>query len=121
MTFDLLPYLQTKKMPRLAAIAVVALLVSSEGVDAFGMAAAPGGGGAAKLQSHDRPSFPRRVLILPDSRAEVLERDLWHHHLKASPRATKRAQLRTNLEGITLAKLYALSTALVCFYGTWGW
>lgn len=76
---------RTKQMSRLAAItAVAAFLISSEGVHAFGVAAAPVGGGAAKPQSHDRPSFPRRVLILPDSRAEVLDRDLWHHHLKAS-------------------------------------
>lgn len=72
-------------MLRLAVAAVVALLPSSDRVDAFVMAVASGGGGgAAQPQPQDRPEVPRRVLILPDSRAEVLQKDLWHHHLKAS-------------------------------------
>lgn len=29
-----------------------------------------------------RPSAPRRLLILPDSRADLTNPSLWHHHLK---------------------------------------
>ena len=98
-----------------AITAVATLLISSEGVDAFGVAASPRGGGAAKPQSHDRPSFPRRVLILPDSRAEVLDRDLWHHHLKASTPESRSVRRCEQIEGDHLGQ--AFSTAAV-IYGT---
>lgn len=67
--------------PVVLPLSCVALLVFSCGADAFATIAA--GGGATKRGS--RPIVPRRVLILPDSRANVSEdRELWHHHLKVS-------------------------------------
>lgn len=67
--------------PVVLPLSCIGLLVHSRGADGFATIAA--GGGATKLGS--RPIVPRRVLILPDSRAKVSEdRDLWHHHLKVT-------------------------------------
>lgn len=67
---------------------VAAFLVNGDNADAFA-AVSPAGGGAAAVAAaaarhslERRPSVPRRVLILPDSRAEVSNLELWHHHLK---------------------------------------
>lgn len=37
---------------------------------------------AASPAAFPRPSAPRRLLILPDTRADLTNPSLWHHHLK---------------------------------------
>lgn len=74
----------------LLAVVLVGLLVSSDRADAFAVAV---GNVATTPRSPERPSVPQRVLILPDSRAEVANRDLWHHHLKASVLSNIHTQL----------------------------
>lgn len=74
-------------LPLLFPVVCVGLLVFSHGSDAFAgvSAGVPDHGGVTKRDA--RPIVPRRVLILPDSRAKVSEdKDLWHHHLKVGSR-----------------------------------
>lgn len=67
------------------ATAALVFLVFKSRVDAFGIAAlAVGSGAAAAGDSSNPKSLPKRVTILPDSRAEVSDTNLWYHHLKAS-------------------------------------
>lgn len=70
-------------------------MCSTTAVDAF--AAAVKAGTAAAT----RPRLPRRVLILPDTRADLANPSLWHHHLKVRV-STTAVNLRTPVVKIVL-------------------
>lgn len=84
-TTDLRMWLSVQNRVCSCATAALVLLVSKNRVDAFGIAAPGVGNGAAAAGDSSNPkSLPKRVTILPDSRAEVSDTNLWYHHLKAS-------------------------------------
>ncbi|CAB1111685.1 unnamed protein product [Ectocarpus sp. CCAP 1310/34] len=63
----------------LLSLALLAPQLPSQSADAFAVPSA-----ASPAAASPRPKAPRRLLILPDARADLSNPDSWHHHLKAN-------------------------------------
>ncbi|CAN0110976.1 unnamed protein product [Pylaiella littoralis] len=87
---------QDSSMISRVLVYVVAFLLlsscSTAAVDAFASA------GNAGTAAATRPRVPRRVLILPDSRANLANPSIWHHHLKATVLSEKGVE--TSIQGM---------------------
>lgn len=75
---------------QVVVVTVGSLVFSSDFVEAFAVAAGDVASSTkSRLLKERSSSLPARIIILPDSRARVVdEADLWHHHLKVSSTVT---------------------------------
>ncbi|CAN0404561.1 unnamed protein product [Ectocarpus sp. 12 AP-2014] len=68
-------------LPRRILLSLALLAPLSKSADAFTV---PSAAAAAPAAASPRPKAPRRLLILPDARADLSNPDCWHYHLKAN-------------------------------------